>query len=359
MPKVSERQKISGVIAKRGYRYQDVIVAFKLIIKKFREVNYEVEGADYIYDHYNNNDEINIIEFYQCKHQKTGGYQPKSFFKEVFPIFIKIYHDYVEKDKALIFVLETNQSFQPTLNYFFNFCLSLARNRISTERFFAQLKRFRSLESQLRRELNKLEKQEHSRFLRGIRGVQVSCESIISGLIDFLKIRFPHNYEDKIYKIIGYIYSQDQGIISRQELFNKCKIPHSCFSSSEQFEDSIESKGTIQQLRDFHDKIRIEERETISNIHSSSRRIIDVLSESIDSVDNFVKKEELQEDLEQLSESEAKIIEDKEILSQMYKEKSTVYADLEEKTRLVKMIGDRWNYAFDDDLGINEKEGNL
>ena len=278
MSEVSKRQKISGVIAKRGYRYQDLIVAFKLLIKKFREVNYEAEGADYIYDHFDNNAEINIIEFYQCKHQGTGGYQPKSFFREVFPTFIKIYHDYAKKDKALFFLLETNQSFHPRLKSFFNSCLSLAVNRISIERFFTQIKKFRSLEIQLMRELKKLEKQEHSRFLRGIRGAQLTCESIISYLIDFLKIRFPHNYEDKIYQIIGYIYDQDQGIISRQELFNKCKIPHSCFLSSEQFEDSIESKGSIQQLKDFHDKIRIDERETVSNIHNSSRRIIDVLS---------------------------------------------------------------------------------
>ncbi|HEC37076.1 hypothetical protein LCGC14_1518220 [marine sediment metagenome] len=359
MPEISKRQKISGIIAKRGYRYQDIIVAFKLLIKKFREVNYEAEGADYIHDHYNNYTEINIIEFYQCKHQETGGYQPKSFFKEVFPTFIKLYQDYVERDKSLVFVLETNQSFQPTLRTFFTSCLSLARNRISTEKFFGQIRRFRSLDSQLWRELKNLKKQEHSRFLRGIRGSQVPCESVIYDLINFLKKRFPHRYEDKIYKVIGYIFGQDQGTISRQELFSKCKIPHSFFPSSEQFEDSLESKGPIQQLRDFQDKIRINEKETVSNIHSSNRRIFDVLSESINSIDDNAKKIDLKEELEQLSETEAKIIEDKETLSQIYKERSTVYADLEEKTRMVKMVRDRWNYAFDDSLGINEKEGNL
>ena len=53
------------------------------------------------------------------------------------------------------------------------------------------------------------------------------------------------------------------------------------------------------------------------------------------------------EDIHDLSEFEAGIIENKKRLSDLHKERRTIYTNIEEHIRFQKRIRDRWNYAFD------------
>ena len=344
---VSKREKISGIVAKKGYRYQDVIVAYKLVIKKFKEINYESEGADYINDHYNNRHAVNVIEFYQCKYQETGQYKISSFFRGVLPTFINIYKDYNERNKALLFILETNQTFDPMLQYFFNYCYSLSRNRINYQKFIGLIQKFRQINTLFQSEIEKLESSEHNRFLRGIKGIQIQCESMITELIEYLKLRFPNSYENKLLTILGYIYNQNQGIISSQELHSKCKIPYSIFSASIQPDIGESASYSFQSLKDFDDQIQTAERISISNTHTINKRMLDILNENVDTIENNIIKEELMEDIQDLSESEASIIENKKRLSELHKERRTIYTDIGEYIRFQRRIKDRWNYAFD------------
>ena len=353
---VSEREKISGIVAKKGYRYQDVIVAYKLVIKSFKEINYEIEGADYIHDHYNNRQDVNVIEFYQCKYQDTGQYNISSFFRGVLPTFINIYKDYNEHDKALLFILETNQTFDPMLRNFFNYCYSLSRNRINYQRFIGNIQRFRRINTPFQREIKKLELSERNRFLRGIQGIQIQCESMITELIEYLKLRFPNDYENKLLTILGYIYNQNQGIISHQELHYKCKIPYGAFPASIQPDIGESASYGFQSLKDFDDQIQTAERISIADTHRINKKTLDILNESVDTIENNIIKEELMGDIQDLSESEASIIENKKRLSELHKERRTIYTDTEEHIRFQRRIKDRWNYAFDNTK--NEEEEN-
>ena len=354
---VSEREKFSGVVAKKGYRYQDVIVAYKLVIERFKEINYESEGADYIYDHYNNRHDVNVIEFYQCKHQETGQYSISSFFRGVLPTFINIYRDYNERDKALLFILETNQTFAPMLQSFFKACFSLSKNRISYQRFIGQIQRFRQINTPFQREIKDLDTAERGRLLQGIRGNQIQCESMITDLIEYLKPRFPNDYENKVLTILGYVYNQNQGIISRQELFHKCKIPYGVFPSSIQPDIGKSASYSFQYLKDVEDQIQTAERELSTDIHIITKGTYDILKDSVDSIKDNIIKEELKTDIQDLSESEASIIENKKILRKIHKEMSTVYANMEEHIRVQRRIKDRWNYALD--TTNNEEEEDL
>lgn len=353
---VSEREKKSGIVAKKGYRYQDVIVAYKLVIEKFKEVNYEIEGADYIHDHYNNRHDVNVIAFYQCKYQETGQYNINSFFRGVLSTFINIYKDYNEHDKALLFFLETNQTFAPMLRYFFNYCYSLSKNRISYQKFIGRIQRFRPINTPFQREIVKLELSERNRFLRGIRGIQIQCESMITELHEYLKLRFPNDYENKLLTILGYVYNQNQGIISRQELLHKCKIPYGVFLASMQPDISESASYSFQSLKDFDDQIQTAERISIADTHRNNKKMFDILNESVDTIENNIIKEEIMMDIQDLSESEASIIENKKRLSELHKERRTIYTDLEEHIRLQRRIKDRWNYALD--TTKNEEEEN-
>lgn len=344
---VSEREKISGVVAKKGFRYQDIIVAYKLVIKNFKEINYEIEGADYIHDHYNNRQDVNVIKFHQCKYQETGQYNVSSFFKGVLPTFINIYKDHNEHDKALYFILETNQTFAPMLRNFFTYCYSLSRNRISYQKFIGNIQRFRQINTPFQREIKKLGPSERNRFLRGIRGSQIQCEIMITEIIEYLKIRFPNDYENKLLTILGYVFNQNQGIISRQELHYKCKIPYGLFHASIQPDIGESARYSYQSLKDFDDQIQTAERISIADTHNINKKMLDILNESVDTKeDNFIK-EELVGDIQDLSESESSIIENKKRLSELHKERSTIYTEMEEYIRSQRRIMDRWNYSID------------
>jgi len=353
---VSEREKISGIVARKGYRYQDVIVAYKLVIKKFKEINYETEGADYIHDHYNNRHDVNVIEFYQCKYQETGQYKISSFFSVVLPTFINFYKDYNKHDKKLLFIFETNQTFDPMLKYFFNYCYSLSRNRITYQKFIGLIKRFRGINIPFQREIKILENSERNRFLRGIQGIQIQCESMITELIEYLKFRFPNDYENKLLTILGYIYKQNQGIISSQELHYKCKIPYSVFPASIQTDIGESASYSFQSLKDFDDQVQTAERISIADTHRINRKILGILNENVDIVENNIIKEDLMVDIYDLSESEASIIENKKRLKELHKEKRTIYTDIEEHIRFQRRIKDQYNYAFDNTK--NEEEEN-
>ena len=83
---------------------------------------------------------------------------------------------------------------------------------------------------------------------------------MITDLIDYFRVRFPNGYENKLLTIIGYIYNQNQGIISRQELYNKCKIPYSIFSASEQPNISDSASLSFQSLKDLDAQSQTAER---------------------------------------------------------------------------------------------------
>ena len=74
METVSDRQKISGIIAKKGFRYQDIAVAHKFGIQLWDQVYYEGEGADYTREYHVKERDFNALIFVQCKTQSTGSY---------------------------------------------------------------------------------------------------------------------------------------------------------------------------------------------------------------------------------------------------------------------------------------------
>jgi len=157
--------------------------------------------------------------------------------------------------------------------------------------------------------------------------------------------------------ILGYVYNQNQGIISRQELFHKCKIPYGVFPSSIQSDIGKSASYSFQYLKDVDDQIQTAERKLSTDIHRITKKTYDILKDSVDSIKDNIIKEELKTDIQDLSESEASIIENKKILRKIHKEKSTVYANMEEYIRFQRRIKDRWNYALD--TTNNEEEEDL
>ncbi|MFW9873641.1 MAG: hypothetical protein ACFFG0_11090 [Candidatus Thorarchaeota archaeon] len=77
--------------------------------------------------------------------------------------------------------------------------------------------------------------------------------------------------------ILGYVYNQNQGIISLQELFQKCKISYGVFLESKQPDIGESASYGFQFLKDFDDQIQTVERISIADTHRINRKMPKIL----------------------------------------------------------------------------------
>lgn len=125
-----------GVIAEDGFRYQKIVALYFLIVKKVREIEYEMDGQDFTI--INENIERSSLEYIQCKNHSSGSITPSDFFNLILPQLWKAFNIALQKyndKKAIYSVLFTNVANSSDIQFLIEVCREIRLKGINLDDF--------------------------------------------------------------------------------------------------------------------------------------------------------------------------------------------------------------------------------
>lgn len=204
----------SGVYSSKGYDYQRLIAAYYLIVKKAREIEYEVDGEDILI--INEDPNRDSLEYIQAKCKSTGSFSISEFSTNVFPQFWDAYSKALINyaDKAIYCTLIINVAWSLDLKQFTNACANLRERGLMISQFE---------HSTLKRKFDSMKRgkdaEQFRKFLWGLKMIHTfPPDHVRDKIIDYMASCGVSEPRSKLGQVIYHISEIGQGRITRRQI---------------------------------------------------------------------------------------------------------------------------------------------
>ena len=204
----------SGAYSSKGYDYQRLIAAYYLIVKKAREIEYEVDGEDILI--INEDSNRDSLEYIQAKCKSTGSFSLSEFSNTVFPQFWDAYSGALSNyaDKGIYCTLITNVAWSLDLKKFTNACANLRERGLMINQFE---------HSTLKRKFDSMKRgkdaEQFRKFLWGLKMIHTfPPDHVKDKIIDYMASCGASEPRSKLGQVIYHISEIGQGRITRRQI---------------------------------------------------------------------------------------------------------------------------------------------